>query len=130
MSDASLNEIVSYEPEEERKESEEERKAKEELRKEQKQAILEFIKEKGITFPTEIRRNLGISKDRVYDLLWELAQEGKIKRHYVPDEPCRHFKKRMQEFWAMGIKGKGMFKRISWFVLADDECSAMKGEEQ
>ncbi|MCD6422337.1 hypothetical protein J7L13_03255 [bacterium] len=115
-----LAEWESYKPEEDIEDAE--KKTREEIRQEQKEAIMKFITEKKITFPTEIKREVGLSKDRVYDLLWELLREGKIKRHYVPETPCYHFKMRMADFWAMGIKGIGTFKRIHWVVLAGDPC--------
>lgn len=118
-------EITDWLPEDEAKKEEEEKQSREQIKQEQKEAIVKFIEEKGITFPTEIRRNLGMSKDRVYDLLWELVQEGKIKRHPVPEDPCKCFRRRMVEFWNMGIKGKGAFKRVTWFVPATCECPAL-----
>ena len=100
--------------------------SKEKIRDMQKDAIEELVKEKGITFPTEIRRELGLSKDRVYDLLWELVRENRVKRHQVPPVPCECFQKRIGEFWNMGIKGQGAFKRVSWFVHSSNECEYAK----
>jgi DNA-binding MarR family transcriptional regulator len=114
-----ITKFISYTP---NQEEEKKKITKNELKLAQKQAIFDFIAKKTITFPSEIRRSLGLSKDRCYDLLWELTQEGLIKRHFVPDEPCACFQARMQEFWSYGIESKALFKKITWFVLATNNC--------
>jgi len=125
-----LEEWKSWIPPEEAKTEEEKGMTREELRESQKNAIVAFLKEKIISYPSEISRELGISRPTVYDLLWELVREGRVKRHYVPKEPCECFRKRLPELWKWGIKGRHMFSRIHWFTFADNPCDGLEKEEE
>ena len=129
MEEEKITSWLGWEPPEEKKD-EQRPLSREEKRARDKQLILQFIREKVITYPNEIRRALGLSKDRVYDLLWELEREGKVKRHAVPMEPCECFKKRLPELWKMGIRGRKMFQIISWYTYADNPCPYAKNVEE
>jgi len=83
--------------------------------------ILEVIREKKCSFPSEICGETDISKETVYRKLRFMAKKGLIKRMslegkgHVPDwlEP------RISDLWSRGIKGDAI-KRLSWYMVVDD----------
>lgn len=83
--------------------------------------ILDFVKGKGVSYPSEIGGELDISKETVYRKLRFLEGQGRIERlsltgkRAVPDwlEP------RLQGLWARGIKGDAI-RRMTWYRVVKD----------
>ena len=86
--------------------------------------IIDFIKDRGCSYPAEIARELGLGKETSYKYLFQLAKKGilvKQNLHAMTSAP-EWLKPRLDELWEEGIKGNAI-KRISWYTLADPEGS-------
>ena len=80
--------------------------------------ILEFVKKKGCSYPAEIMRELGISKDTVYLKLFKLVKEDWLMKHnlYGTFMVPSWLKPRLQELWDDGKKGDSI-RHMSWYTL-------------
>lgn len=85
-------------------------------------SILEAVAERGISYPSEIVGDTGISRQTAYDHIRHLEKTGKLERifmhKHVPDE----LKARLSELWDMGLKGNAL-KRMSWYRVKEGKKS-------
>jgi len=81
--------------------------------------VVECIKQKGISYPSEITMITGLSRQSVFDYLSKLHYTKQLIK--IDIATCRNpppmLKRRLPELWAMGLKGNAL-KRMSWYMLA------------
>jgi len=82
--------------------------------------IYDFVKKKGCSYPAEIMRELGISKDTLYTHLFQLVKKDWLVKHnlagkyLVPD----WLRPRVKEMWSMNIKGDRI-RGMAWYTLSN-----------
>lgn len=93
--------------------------------------ILEVIKEFRCSYPSEICGETDISKETVYRKLRFMVKKGIIKRMPLArkERVPEWLKPRIPDLWARGISGNAI-KRLSWYMMVDDEKSKFKAEEK
>lgn len=90
-------------------------------------AILEVLREKGVSFPSEICGETDISKETVYRKLRFLEKQGIVERlplgssKFVPD----WLKPRIKELWERKLKGDAI-RRISWYRVVNVDGKSKK----
>jgi len=83
--------------------------------------ILDIIREKGISYPSEICGETDISKETVYRKLRFLEKQGAVERmllngsKFVPE----WLQPRIKDLWERKIKGDAI-RRISWYRVVGD----------
>ena len=83
-----------------------------------KDNLLIFIMEKGVSYPTELSRHLNISIEGVNHLISYFARMGFLKNIIPnPENPQPEFKGRMLEFWSEGLWGYKSFSQRSWWTI-------------
>jgi len=89
--------------------------------------IIEFVRKKGCSYPAEIMRELGISKDTVYLKLFKLVKEDWLMKHnlYGTFKVPSWLKPRLKELWNDGKKGDSI-RHMSWYTLPGVEDTAAK----
>jgi len=82
--------------------------------------IYELVKKKGCSYPAEIRRETGFSKDTVYFHLFQLVKKGFLAKHnlYGQKTAPSWIKPRLKEMWDMNIKGDRI-TGMAWYTLAE-----------
>jgi len=83
--------------------------------------ILKVIGEKGVSYPAEIVGLSGLSRQTVFDRLFRLKEEGRVRRVNTNVlSPPEKLKKRLPELWSLGLRG-GQIRRMSWYELVEDD---------
>lgn len=88
--------------------------------------IYELVKKKGCSYPAEIRRETGFSKDTLYAHLFQLVKEEQLVKHnlYGRTKVPSWLKPRIEELWSMNIKGDRI-TRMAWYTLSGVEDTSM-----
>lgn len=85
---------------------------------EKQDEILKSMAYKGITWASELSRDMGISADEINKILYNLKKLGFIDKIFPdPNFPSAPFRGRMGEFWARGIIGYQSFTLYAWWIL-------------
>lgn len=89
--------------------------------------ILEVIKEKSCSYPSEICGETDISKETVYRKLRFMAKQGIIKRMSLAgkERVPEWLEPRVQELWDRGIKGDAI-RRLSWYRVVGKDGKSKK----
>ena len=83
--------------------------------------IYDFIKKAGCSYPSELRRELGICKDTLYFHLFQLTKQGYLKKHNLMGKHTapEWMKPRLPELWSTGLKGDRL-KMMAWYTIVED----------
>jgi len=83
--------------------------------------ILEVIKEKNCSYPSEICGETDISKETVYRKLRFMTKQGLIKRMSLEgmERVPGWLEPRINDLWLRGIKGNAI-RRLSWYMVVKD----------
>lgn len=89
--------------------------------------VLLFITRKGVSFPTEIAREVDLNIEGVNRILYNLKKLNFIdKIHPDPHSPQKMFMQRMSELWLQGIWGYERFAKMSWWFTTEGGVEFIK----
>lgn len=93
--------------------------------------IHQLIKDKGCSYPAEMQREIGCSKDTLYMHLHSLCRDKILKRHSLSGKTSAPdwIKPRIPELITMGIKGDRI-RAMAWYTLVDAEVKPSKTQFQ
>lgn len=93
--------------------------------------IYDFVKKKGCSYPAEIMREVGISKDTLYAHLFELTKKEWLVKHNLAGmfTVPAWLKPRVKEMWSMNIKGDRI-KGMAWYTVFDAVEMSNKSEQK
>lgn len=102
-------------------------KVKEDAAEHRKDDVLLFITEKGVSYPTEIAREVNLNMDTVNHILYSLKKLSFIdKIHPNHHNPQKMFRQRMQELWVQGIWGYDRISQMSWWHTTEGGVEYIK----
>ncbi len=83
-----------------------------------KDDLLINLMERGVSFPSELARQLTLPMESINQLISHWAKMGFIE-HITPNPemPQPEFKGRMNEMWAMGVNSYEQFRNRSWWTI-------------
>jgi hypothetical protein len=85
---------------------------------ERKDDLLKFLCEKGVSFPTEMARQIDIDIISANRILYQFKMKDFVEKiNPNKENPQSQFRGRMSEFWSMGIIGFDEFCRHSFWSL-------------
>lgn len=83
--------------------------------------ILEVIREKKCSYPSEICGETDISKETVYRKLRFMTKKGVVKRMVLEGKNTvpEWLEPRIKDLWNRGLKGEAI-RRLSWYMVVSD----------
>lgn len=85
---------------------------------EHKDEVLLYLMEHGVSFPSEISRNINVYIEAVNQVISYFVKLGYVKRTSSDRwYPNVLFKARMTELWSMGLDNFEKINRCSWWVV-------------
>jgi len=83
-----------------------------------KEEVLMFLARKGVAYPTEMSRELGLHIETINKILSHLKRWGFAQR-IIPDKnyPQEVFKPRIKDYMAMGFRDYDAYLRCSFWTL-------------
>jgi hypothetical protein len=97
-----------------------------------REKIIFFLELKKCSWPKEIQLETGLHSNTVYDTLAIMNKRGEIEKLDLKnlEEAPKVFKDRLPDLWAQNLKGRFIFKKMSFYVLAPDTKLEISEEKE
>lgn len=91
--------------------------------------VLKIMCLKGITWASELGRDIGLNQEEINRILYNLKRLGYVEKIYPdPQFPQAPFRGRMAELWSRGIIGYNLFATYSWWILTEGGIHYVKAK--